>query len=107
MYDAFFSDDFVDHFKKLTKKDETLKERLQSRIEEMKTEKPRNPIEYVADLKGKWKMRVGDYRMIYAYCEDCKQKRHERLNQCLDCSAKNDNVIVFFDVLHRSKAYDE
>jgi mRNA-degrading endonuclease RelE of RelBE toxin-antitoxin system len=107
LYNAFFSDDFADHFRKLTKKDGVLKERLQSKIEEMKIEKPRNPIEYIADLKGKWKMRVGDYRMLYAYCEDCKQKRYERFNQCFDCDTKNDSPIVFFDVLHRSKAYDE
>ena len=107
MYDAYFSDDFADHFRKLTKKDGNLKERLQSKIEEMKTEKPRNPLEFVADLKGKWKIRVGDYRILYAYCEDCQQKGYERLNQCLDCGAKSDNSVVFFDVFHRSKGYDE
>lgn len=107
MYDAYFSDDFNEHFKKLTKKDAALRERLKEKIEEMKLEKPRNSIEYIADLKGKWKMRVGDYRMLYAYCEDCKLKRYERLNQCHDCQAKDNNAIVFFDVFHRSKGYDE
>lgn len=73
----------------------------------MRAEQPRNPIEYVADLKGKWKMRVGNYRMVYAYCEDCIAKGYDRLNQCYDCDSKNDNSIVFFDVFHRSKGYDD
>ncbi len=107
MYDAYFSDDFRKHFQKLTKKDNQLRNRLKSRIEEMKTEKPRNPKEYIADLKGKWKMKVGDYRMLYAYCEDCRVKNYERFNQCLDCEAKEDNAVVYFDVIHRSQGYDD
>jgi len=107
LYVAKFSDDFNENFRKLTKKDGTLKERLLSRIEEMKVEKPINALEYVADLKGKWKERVGDYRMPYAYCEDCRKKGYERLNSCVGCESNNDNVIVFFDVFHRSKGYDE
>lgn len=107
LYDAHFSDDFDEHFRKLTKKDDSLKQRLKNKIEEMKVEKPKNPVEYIADLKGKWKERVGNYRMPYAYCEDCRQKGYERLNQCLDCHVKNKNSIVFFDVFHRSKGYEE
>jgi mRNA-degrading endonuclease RelE of RelBE toxin-antitoxin system len=107
LYEANFSDDFREHFRKLTKKDGGLRERLLTKIEEMKAEKPRNPVEYTADLKGKWKMRVGDYRMPYAFCEDCQQKGYERLNQCYDCKSKNNNTIVFFDVFHRSKGYEE
>jgi mRNA-degrading endonuclease RelE of RelBE toxin-antitoxin system len=106
LYEAHFSDDFNEHFKKLTKKDAALRERLKKRIGEMKIDKPRN-LEYLHDLKGKWKEHIGDYRMPYAYCEDCKQKGYERLNQCLDCGSKNSNSLVFFDVFHRSKGYDE
>jgi mRNA-degrading endonuclease RelE of RelBE toxin-antitoxin system len=107
LYEANLSDDFKENFRKLTKKDGTLRDRLLAKIEEMKAEKPRNPIEYIADLKGKWKARVGDYRMPYAYCQDCRQKGYERLNQCFECKSKTDSSIVFFDVFHRSKGYDE
>jgi mRNA-degrading endonuclease RelE of RelBE toxin-antitoxin system len=107
LYIAKFSDDFNEHFKKLTKKDGVLKERLKSKIEEMKAEKPIDAIEYIGDLKGKWKVRVGDYRMPYAYCEDCKLKHYERFNECFGCDSKSSNTVVFFDAFHRSKGYDE
>jgi len=106
LYDAYFTDDFDKHFKKLTKKDGQLKNRLKTRIEEMKLEKPINPLEYTADLKGMWKMIVGDYRMLYAYCEDCRAKGYERFNQCFQCKEKDDSAIVYFDVIHRSEGYD-
>jgi mRNA-degrading endonuclease RelE of RelBE toxin-antitoxin system len=106
LYEAHFSDDFNEHFKKLTKKDAVLKERLRKRIKEMKIAKPNN-LEYLFDLKGKWKERVGDYRMPYAYCEDCRQKGYERLNQCTNCGSINPDSVVFFDVFHRDKGYEE
>jgi len=73
----------------------------------MKSEKPRKPIEYVGDLKGKWKMKVGDYRLLFAYCEDCRAKGYERFNQCYECKSKNNDAIIYFDVIHRSNGYDE
>ncbi len=106
MYDAYFSDDFEKHFRKLTKRDGNLRNRLLSKIEEMKTEPPIRSIEYIGDLKGKWKMRVGDYRLLYAYCEDCKAKHYEKFNQCLDCETKDNDSIVYFDVIHREDGYD-
>jgi len=106
LYESYFTDDFRKNFKKLTKKDGKLKEHLKSRIEELKAEKPQNLVQYIADLKGKWKMRVGNYRVPFAYCEDCRDNNYEHLNQCMDCDSKNNNAIVFFDVFHRSKGYD-
>ena len=91
----------------MTKKDGVLKGRLKARIDEMKADKPINDIEYIGDLKGKWKARVGDYRMPYAYCEDCKLEHYERFNECFGCGSKSNNTIVFFDAFHRSKGYDE
>ena len=38
---------------------------------------------------------------------DPKQKGYERLNQCLDCGIKSANSLVFFDVFHRDKGYEE
>jgi mRNA-degrading endonuclease RelE of RelBE toxin-antitoxin system len=107
LYVPYFTDDFDKHFKKLTKKDNSLRHRILAKIDEMKKELPRNPIEYIGDLKGKWKMRVGDYRLLYAYCKDCRAKGYERLNECLECKSKDDTSIVYFDVIHRSDGYDD
>lgn len=93
--------------KKLTKRDNDLKKRILKKVEEMKALPYRKSKEYTADLKGKRKMRVGDYRLVYAVCEDCRAKEYERLNQCFGCEAMKDNSIVYFDVIHRPHGYDE
>jgi mRNA-degrading endonuclease RelE of RelBE toxin-antitoxin system len=98
--------DFKKHLDKLTKKDAQLRERLLEKIKEMTIEQPHAQIGLVADLKGKWKMRVGDYRLIYAYCIDCHNQSYQRLNQCLECGSKGDDALIFFDVIHRSNDYE-
>ena len=107
MYVPYFSDDFEKHLKKLTKRDNNLKKRILGKVEEMKNDPYRNSKEYIADLKGKRKMRVGAYRLVYAVCEDCRAKGYEVLNQCFECESKKDNSIVYFDVIHRPHGYDE
>jgi mRNA-degrading endonuclease RelE of RelBE toxin-antitoxin system len=106
LFTPFFGDDFKKHLDKLTKKDGNLKKRLLERINEMSAEKPLSQIGYIGELKGKWKMRVGDYRLIYAYCDDCKKHKHQFLNSCYGCGAKEDNALIFFDVIHRSNDYE-
>lgn len=73
----------------------------------MRAETPRKPTEYLGDLKGKWKMKVGDYRLLYAYCRDCKVKHYEEFNQCFNCKSKNNNSVVYFDVIYRGAGYDD
>lgn len=106
MYVPFFSDDFKKHLEKLTKRDIVLKKRVADQIEEMKNDPFRNSIELDYELKGKRRIRVGDYRLIYAVCIDCRKKGYTKFNQCYECESKNDNAIVFFDIIHRSKGYD-
>jgi mRNA-degrading endonuclease RelE of RelBE toxin-antitoxin system len=107
LYVPHFTEYFDKHFRKLTKKDNNLRQKILAEIDEMKKEPPRHPIEYLYDLKGKWKMKLGDYRLLYAYCKDCRTKSYERLNRCVGCDSKDDNAIVYFDVIHRSDGYDD
>ncbi len=72
----------------------------------MSIEQPHSQIGYLGDLKGKWKMRVNDYRLIYAYCQDCKKYKHQSLNSCYGCGTKGDDALIFFDVIHRSNDYE-
>jgi mRNA-degrading endonuclease RelE of RelBE toxin-antitoxin system len=102
---SFFSDKFREPLKKLTKKDEHLKKRLLDQIMEMEKEPPFSQVSLIGDFTGKWKMRVGDYRLLYAYCQDCKKHKHQSYNNCLDCNTKKDNTLIFFEVFHRSNDY--
>jgi mRNA-degrading endonuclease RelE of RelBE toxin-antitoxin system len=106
LYVPFFSDDFNKNFRKLTKKDNNLKNRIMQQVEEMKIDPFRNSIELEYDLKGKRRIRVGDYRLIYAVCDDCRKKGYDRLNQCYECGSKGNDAMVFFDIIHRSQGYD-
>jgi mRNA-degrading endonuclease RelE of RelBE toxin-antitoxin system len=105
LFTVFFSDDFKKHFEKLTKKDVSLKNRLRECIDEMAVKKPYSQIGYSGDLNGKWKMRVGDYRLIYVYCEDCRRCCHQVFNDCYRCCDRSGDVLIFFDVIHRSNDY--
>ena len=107
MYAAYFSDDFRKHLDKLTKKNITLKDRILSKIEEMMNNPFRNSEELIGKFKGKRRVYVGKagYRLIYSICEECREKHYETFNSCLDCQKRNNNSVVFFDVLHRSKVY--
>jgi len=107
LYVAYFSDDFKKHLNKLTKRDTLLKKRILEKIEEMKNNPLRNSTELSGDFKGKHRIRVGDYRLIYAPCDDCRKKNYEKFNNCFGCDSRQSNSIVYFDVLHRSShGYD-
>ena len=106
MYIPFFSEVFKKHLEKLTKRDIALRNRIINQIEEMKIDPFRNSIELTYELKGKRRVKVGDYRLVYAVCEECRKKGYEKFNNCYDCKSKPANSIIFFDVFHRSKGYD-
>lgn len=50
------------------------------------------------ELKGLWSYnRIGNgNRVVFAICEDCRERGLESLNSCRDCSAISDNTIVLF-----------
>jgi len=55
-------------------------------------------------FKGKRSFRVGDYRVIFTICGECKKLGHNRHN---GCEGKNhpDNQIILWDVEHRKEDY--
>jgi addiction module RelE/StbE family toxin len=74
LYIPFFSEVFKKHLEKLTKRDIALRNRIINQIEEMKIDPFRNSIELTYELKGKRRVKVGDYRLVYAVCEECRKK---------------------------------
>ena len=108
MYTPFFSQDFQKHFAKLVKKDVLLKQRVESKIKDMMDDPCRNSEELTAAFKGKRRMYIGKagYRLIYSVCKECRGKGYDKINSCLDCNGKDDDAVVFFDIIHRSNAYD-
>lgn len=105
MFVQFRSELFVKNFNKLTKKDTLLKKRLEALITEMVQSHPSDHCCLVGEYKGKWRTRLGDYRIVYAYCKECRANSFVRHNLCYDCGNRDDDALMLFDVVLRSKAY--
>jgi hypothetical protein len=58
-------------------------------------------------LKGKRDYRVGDYRIVFAICEECRRESWVQFNRCADCKKHGRNDFILFDVGHRGKIYEE
>lgn len=84
MYNIIFQKRALNFFKKL---DFSIQERIAKKIGELK-DNPRIGIPLVGNLTGLWKLRIGDYRVIY-------QIRNEEL------------VVLVLDIGHRQNIYDK
>ncbi|HJX50156.1 MAG TPA: type II toxin-antitoxin system RelE/ParE family toxin [Candidatus Nanoarchaeia archaeon] len=61
MYKIIFEKQPIDFFNKL---DKNLQERIGKKIEKLK-QNPKEGIPLIGNLAGQWKLRIGDYRIIY------------------------------------------
>lgn len=57
-------------------------------------------------LKGKRSIRSGNYRVVFAVCEECQKQHEERLNHCPGCDRNGTHKIVVFTCGHRNHIYD-
>ena len=60
-FEIYATKRFSKEFKKL---DEKIRERIKNKIRELK-ENPNLGIPLIAEFRGKYKLRIGDYRVIY------------------------------------------
>ena len=98
----------TDRFQKsLLKLDKPIRVRVTNIIEQDVTLGPYASDPLMYDLKGKREYRVGDYRIIFAICEECRTKRLEQFNGCKDCKKHGRNDVILFDVGHRSRILEE
>lgn len=58
-------------------------------------------------LKEKRKTRVGDYRIIFMICGECRSQQLERFmkTKCQFCDQVHDETVVFFAMGRRSTIY--
>jgi len=66
MYKIIFEKQPIDFFNKL---DKNLQERIGKKIEKLK-QNPKEGIPLIGNLAGQWKLRIGDYRLIYQIFQD-------------------------------------
>lgn len=80
---------------------------LDNAIKDVLFHSPYNSKILKGNCKGKRSLRVHGYRIIFAICEECREKNHTRLNGCKDCKKHGRNDIIMFTCGPRSHIYEE
>lgn len=97
------TDAFRDDIHKL---DNVIRKRIDKVISEVLFENPYNSKRVSArEHKGKRIVRVGDYRLVFAICEECRRFGFNALIKCKDCKKHGSNNVILFSVSHRSISY--
>jgi mRNA-degrading endonuclease RelE of RelBE toxin-antitoxin system len=80
--------------------------RIKQKVDEI-VEDPYRDIRFAAGRwRGKREERVGDDRLIFAVCEQCREQEHERYNHCFNCENIKGNTVRFFETVDSHK-YNE
>jgi mRNA-degrading endonuclease RelE of RelBE toxin-antitoxin system len=58
------------------------------------------------EFRGKRSVRKGDYRIIFAICEECRKLGDVRINRCENCDDHSLNDVILFVCGHRKHIYD-
>lgn len=57
-------------------------------------------------LRGKRRLRLPQkLRVVFAICEECREKGHIEFNKCNDCSHRDGKTVVLFFALDRAEDY--
>jgi mRNA-degrading endonuclease RelE of RelBE toxin-antitoxin system len=103
-----YNKDFTEKFDKQLKKlgDKVRIRRINAKVDEI-LEFPYRNIDFgVGRWRGKRKERVGDDRIFFAICAQCRKERHQINNNCHNCESIPDNTIRFFEIIDSHK-YNE
>lgn len=108
MYDYKLTENFRSDCQDVRDRGKTDYERVKKLVDTMRL----NPFHNSTVLKGKSfnakrRRRVGDLRVIYAVCHECKQTGHDVRQQCEWCSPELDKTIIFFNVGDRDDIYQQ
>lgn len=103
-YRVFQTDEFYREFRKL---DPQVQKMLDNAIQEILFHHPYESKILKGNLKGKRSLRVRNYRIVFAICEECRENNYVRLNGCKDCKKHGRNDIIMFTCGPRSEVYEE
>lgn len=105
LFQCCATDTFQEDIRKL---DRHLRKRIDTAIFEELAKDPYKSKRVAAqEHRGKRIFRVGDYRIIFTICEECRKLGFKIVMKCLDCKKHGIDHIILFSVSHRSIAYEE
>jgi mRNA-degrading endonuclease RelE of RelBE toxin-antitoxin system len=58
------------------------------------------------EFRGKRSLRTGDYRIIFAVCEECRALGEVHVNKCENCYEHRTSDVILFVCGHRKHIYD-
>lgn len=103
LYDAKYSTVFENQIHDLERKDKIRAKRIREEIEEIRAD-PFRRIDFgKGRYRGKRKRRVGDDRLIFAVCKQCREAGHRAMNGCSMCDELKDETVFFFTIIEGHK----
>ena len=103
-YQCYRTDEFARAFSKL---DSSVQRMIDKSIQEILYYRPYESRRLVSpEYKGKRSLRIKDYRIIFAICEECRKLNEMHLNGCRDCKKHGTNDIIMFTCGHRKHIYN-
>jgi mRNA-degrading endonuclease RelE of RelBE toxin-antitoxin system len=101
IYNKRFTRTFEKQLRKI--RDVVRVKRIKEEVDEI-VENPYRKIDFGAGRwRGKRKERIGDDRIMFTVCEQCKKEGHKKFNQCLDCANTPTNMVTFWEVIEGHK----
>ena len=96
--------EFVKAFRKL---DKNAQKSIDKAIQEVLSLWPYESKRLVSpEFRGKRSFRKGDYRIVFAVCEECRAMRLVHMNACKNCDTHSISDIILFVCGHRKHIYD-
>ena len=102
-YKDKYTPTFEKQLRKLKKKSPVRAKRIKGKIQEI-LNVPYLHIDFGKGLwQGKRKERVGDDRITFVVCKQCRKLGHQVYNQCRDCNDTSDETVIFVSIIEDHK----
>lgn len=79
------------------------KKRIKKAVDEILERPQRNSKFAKQQWRGKRERRVGDLRIMYSYCKECRENTHIRFNVCPECEKIPDETATFYGIVESHK----
>ena len=94
---------FEGQLKKLQKKDKIRTKRILKKVKDI-CASPYDDIKFATGrYKGKREARVGNDRLLYIVCEQCRDLQHMNFNGCRECNQIKDETVIFVMIIKGHK----
>lgn len=102
-YEDQYTPLFEKQLKKLKKRSPVRAKRIEDAIQEI-LNGPYQDIDFgKGSWRGKRKKQVGNDRITFVVCKQCRDLRHQVFNQCRDCDSTPDETVIFVSIIESHK----